>query len=120
MIDVADIRKIGLADYDLIAAFLLLDPLKDIQPSSSSISFDGIGAVRYLLQFLENKLGNDDRPGQESGLRNICDPAIDYDRGIQYKRQRFAGSLLDEKPAKRCQVYIVTFDRSDDQPDIPH
>src|SRR5262245_54172767 len=56
-----------------------LDALQDVQAATATITFERIRRAGNLLQFLQNKLRDDERPLQKSRFPNVRNPAInDY------------------------------------------
>ena len=113
VINFAHVREIGLADYDLVAALLFLEPLEDVQAAPSPVALYRIGAVGYLLKLAQDELRDDQRPGQKARLGDIGHAAVDYHGRVEYERVRFARPLLYEYPSERCEIEIIALDRAD-------
>ena len=49
----------------------LLNFMQNIQPAPAAIPLDGVGRIGDMLQFLQNKLRNDENAFKKAGFRNI-------------------------------------------------
>jgi hypothetical protein len=63
---------------------LLLNSIQNIQAPPSSSALQRIRGVCDVSKFLEDKLGNDKRPFDESRIANIRDASVDDYTGIQH------------------------------------
>jgi hypothetical protein len=56
--------------------------VKNLQASFASGSFNGIGGIGNVLEFTENKLGDEEWTLNKTGFRDVSNAAIDDDAGI--------------------------------------
>ena len=85
MIDFANVREVGLADHNLVATFLFLYSLEDVQPAAPAIAFDRVGAVGYLLKLAQDKLRDNQDSREKPGFSDIGYAAINDDRRVEYE-----------------------------------
>ena len=86
--------------------------------AAAALAFRRIGRVGNLLQLAQNKLGNDQRAGKKTCLRNIRNPAVDITEVSRILSR--ARCLFGKDSTKGGKFQIVAFSGANHQPDVRH
>src|SRR5512145_1168936 len=96
---------------------ILLDPLQNIQATSSTIPFDRVRRPGNMLEFFEDKLRHDQRSLQESRLADIGDTTINDHARIE--NFRAAGlPRADPQGLFIASSELRTFPQTEDNPQV--
>src|SRR5262249_23681055 len=98
----------------------LLNALKNVETTPSTIPFQRICRVSDLLQFTQNEVGNDEHSIQETGFADIGNAAVDDDAGIEDLISLSRRPFATENAAHRRQIQHVSLVRSNDESDVGH
>src|SRR5205085_10013206 len=81
-IDLADVRKIRVDNLN-VERGIRLQTVEHVETAPAALAFGRVGRVCDLLQFAQDKLRDDDRAAQESGLGYVCDAPVNDDRRVE-------------------------------------
>ena len=69
------------ADFD-VHAHASLHSVQNVQPPPAPRPLHGVGGIGNVLQLVENKARHDQVALQKTGVRNVGDPAVNDDAGV--------------------------------------
>src|SRR5215831_7063101 len=81
-VDLARLGEILLDDLDVEVGHFL-NTLQDVQAAAPAIALHRIGGIRDELQLPQDELWDHQHSIQKSGLRDVGDPPVDNDAGVQ-------------------------------------
>src|SRR2546423_2342582 len=81
-VDFGDLGNILVDELD-VDERLLLQQVEHLQPAPSAVSAQCVTGVRDVLQLGQHEVRHQDLVPKETGLRNVHDPAVDDDTGVE-------------------------------------
>ena len=108
--------KVRLVDLDVYVG-ILLNSAKDIQASTTTVTLQCIGRVRYGLKLPQDEPGDDEPALDEPRLAYIGDSTIDYDASVQ-NYELLASILSCKFDVGNDQVELILSPQADSYPQV--